>query len=868
MKNITHSKEKVNTSDFDIRNYLDLLGDRTKEGKYICPNCGGHNLSSNGKTGKYNCFNCKDTKAIFKAIKQKAGEWEEKWKKPARPENFKYFYYPDRNGKPLVRVKRIDHGNGKKKFSQQRWDADKGAYIPGLKGIDRENIPVYRCREVRQAIADGKKIFIVEGETSADALWELGIPATTNIGGSGKWKESDFQDLKGAKVVICPDRDITGIKHAEDIAKDFPDAKWLYAYPESGLWKRLNFGGGADVADWIKEHNLTAEDIYQAVEDKQRELKPAGQNESSDTGNSQPSVKFKPGSVKWDKSTGKWKISGTGSPAANKRFLLEELGVGDRLRLNTLKHEYEIDGKSVSEMYPSGVGYDLPTLIDETFGFYFTGALDKFYALIEQVATKFHPVRDYLRNLPLQSPDFINEFITKSLGITEPIKILMVRAWSIGAARRVLSDKPVKFDTALILKGPQGICKSTFFKVLAGEEFFGDDMGNVSDKDEKIKPHGNWLNEWAELENVCDKEKESRIKAYLSGTTDNIRPPYARSAKDLIRGFAICGTTNKNEFLTDQTGNRRFFVVRLPHKKGEKIDIDFVRQNRDKFWGAVITAAANNEPHWLNNEDAALAELEADKVVWRNPDVQDVLIPVFYEKLKAGDKKISRQEINDILERADKKQTVSQLDKFMSTYELTKKARNISYTRPGETFPKTNYRGFNLLDDDGQVPPKLLQAFKDFDLELSEKPVTSQSQDLVTNSETLTATESSHPVTETTDSIADDTFKPGDKVIDLESGEELVVTKETTQANGQYCWVKSEKRLEYKAPSWSLQLASQPSSPARAKKSLKPGDKVKILDKTGEKIGTFLKEMFEEFVVYFESPDKWFLYPESAVKPI
>lgn len=862
---IPNTAKNSNSTDFDIRNYLYLLGDRTKEGKYTCPHCGGHNLSINQKNGKYDCYNCNDTKAIFRAIKEKAGEWEDKWKKPPRPKETRQFHYLDRNGKPFVGVKRFDYGNGKKNCFQQQWDESKQEYIKGLDGINREDIPIYKYREVKQAIANNKTIFIVEGETTANALWNLDIPATCNIGGSGKWRESDSQDLQGAKVVICPDRDTEGIKHAERIAKDFLDAKWLYAYPESGLWKRLNSGGGADVADWIEDYNLTAEDILGAIEDEKRKLQPATEDKSST--NNQPVVKYKPNNIKWDKSAGSWKI-GAGSPRAIIKFLKEELKLDKRLRLNLLTMEYEIDGKPVSQICPNGVGSDLPILMDEYFNFYFTGALDKFYPMIERVATEFHPVRDYLGNLPLESSDFIDKFIAESLRITKPIHILMVRKWLIGTARRILSEEPIKFDTALILQGSQGILKSTFFEALAGADFFTDDMGNISDKDEKIKPHSSWIVEWAELENIFDKTKESNVKAYLTRKTDVIRLPYARSSRKMNRGFSVCGTTNKNEFLTDQTGNRRFWVIPLPHRKGEQIEIEYVRQNKDKLWGAVMNAINNNEPHWLDKDNAALAELEANKKVWRNPDVQDLLIPVFLGKLKAGVKKISRQEINDILDRNDKKQTPSQLDKFMSTYELTTGARNISYHRQGETSPKTNYRGFNLVDDDSQIPPKLLQAFEDFGLELSTEPVTSQSPNLVTNSETPGNTESSHSVTKTTASLATDKFKPGDKVIDLETGEKATVTKVAEHANGQQCWIESEKYQEQKVPAWGLTLAATAQTQPQTAKNLKPGDRVKVLDGTRTKVGTFLRMMMDNLIVHFGDPNKSFSYPSYLVESI
>lgn len=193
-------------------------------------------------------------------------------KKATRPKQRRTWSYPDRNGNPLVRVIRIDDGaGGKPKRWQERWNGNE--WVKGLKGIKRAEIPIYRYTEVREAIADRKTIFIVEGETCADALWYLGLPATTNIGGSGKWRSSDTQDLEEAKkIVLCPDRDEPGIKHMETIATDFKDAQWLYAFPNSPLWHKLPLSGGLDVADWIEGYNLTKAQIWEAIEPYRQEL--------------------------------------------------------------------------------------------------------------------------------------------------------------------------------------------------------------------------------------------------------------------------------------------------------------------------------------------------------------------------------------------------------------------------------------------------------------------------------------------------------------------------------------------------------------------------------------------------------------------
>jgi putative DNA primase/helicase len=102
---------------------------------------------------------------------------------------------------------------------------------------------------------------------------DLGLLATTSIGGAKKWQPSDSVDLKGANLTICPDMDAPGMSHAALIALDFPDAKWLYAYPDSGFWNNLPKSGGRDVADWIADYKLTKEAILASVEPRRSEAK-------------------------------------------------------------------------------------------------------------------------------------------------------------------------------------------------------------------------------------------------------------------------------------------------------------------------------------------------------------------------------------------------------------------------------------------------------------------------------------------------------------------------------------------------------------------------------------------------------------------
>lgn len=228
--------------------------------------------------------------------------------KQPKQSNTRTWEYLDPTGNKLVRVVRIDpqkiiwqeywleHPDLAKFRTEGYWvklsqkDYDKGKCTQAqwelfnqLKEEKRQHIPIYRYHEIQKAISENKTIFIVEGESCADKLWELGIPATTNIGGSKKWRSSHTQDLlEGSRersavpsIVLCPDRDKPGVEHTERIYQDFPHAQWLYAFPLSPLWNvSLPHSNGLDIEDWIDElkhsyrlsDNQIVKTIYSSIE--------------------------------------------------------------------------------------------------------------------------------------------------------------------------------------------------------------------------------------------------------------------------------------------------------------------------------------------------------------------------------------------------------------------------------------------------------------------------------------------------------------------------------------------------------------------------------------------------------------------------
>ena len=147
--------------------------------------------------------------------------------------------YTDVNGNLLFQVVRRTG----KKFKQRRPDPSKpGEWIWNLRNVT----PVlYRLPQLTQADPD-EWVFVVEGEKDVERLLSLGLLATTNSQGAGKWVPGYNRWLRGRKVAIVPDNDDAGRQHAELVGKSlYGEATELRALTLPGLAHR------GDVSDWL-----------------------------------------------------------------------------------------------------------------------------------------------------------------------------------------------------------------------------------------------------------------------------------------------------------------------------------------------------------------------------------------------------------------------------------------------------------------------------------------------------------------------------------------------------------------------------------------------------------------------------------------
>ncbi len=213
--------------------------------------------------------------------------------------------------------------------------------------------------------------------------------------------------------------------------------------------------------------------------------------------------------------------------------------------------------------------------------------------------TSYHPVRDYLEALEWDQEPRLDFWLDDLCGVDRtPYSMAVGRRWMISAIARIM-DPGCKVDHALILEGPQGGKKSTLFAALFNP-WFTDDVDTLGSKDSAMQIRGVWCVELSELDSMR-RSDITTIKAFISRRVDRFRPPYGRALVEAPRTVVFAGSTNRDQYLADETGGRRFWCIRA-----RTLDPKGATAQRDQLWAEALTAYRAGEAWWL--EEEALVE--------------------------------------------------------------------------------------------------------------------------------------------------------------------------------------------------------------------------------------------------------------------
>jgi len=288
----------------------------------------------------------------------------------------------------------------------------------------------------------------------------------------------------------------------------------------------------------------------------------------------------------------------------------------NRIRYNEFSNVVEVDGVEIIDENETGIAMWL----DRVYGLEVT--TPKAAEAIRYVAKKqpCHPVRDYLEEVQWDGTVRVDRMFQEYFGCRESkLYEEISRRWLIGMVARIFQPG-CKVDTVVILAGPQGIMKSTALKTMAvKDEFFSDSALDMRSKDAyQAISGGVWIYELAELASIRPRDAET-VKAFLSSRQDRFRPAYGRNMVTRKRQTVFAGTTNEAEFLSDNTGNRRWHVIKCGQVNIPKLGADI-----NQIWAEAVALYRNNERWWL--DASASFELEEAQQEFRQQDSWEIAI--------------------------------------------------------------------------------------------------------------------------------------------------------------------------------------------------------------------------------------------------
>lgn len=490
----------------------------------------------------------------------------------------------------------------------------------GLGGKHRKDLKsVYGdLRVLNKAIAEGKPIFIPEGEKDTDSLTKRGYIALT-YGGSGDW-QSEFATLfKGAKVYILADNDEPGRKVANAILSDLKgvakSAKVIVPVPDIPK---------ADISDYFAA-GRSNEDFEKLIQSAVTDITigdsvPKGVFLNLD--DVRQMLMYK---VEYDKD-GNEKSRKLIQSVKNFEIVLEnDSRLKGKIKFDEFSQQTFLMGNTPWEKsrnnYRAWSSFDDSALFSVLQSDYGLNNRNDYFDALKNVAmrNKFHPVRDLLNSLQWDGQEHIKGLLPDYLGAEDTEYTYQVwRLWMLGAISRIFQPG-CKFDYTVIFQGRQGIGKSTFLQLMAlNDEWFNDSLDSLDSDKAAQSLMGSWIVELAELKSLARTAGGvDSVKRFLTSTQDKYRVPYERRADIFLRQSVFAGTTNKNDFLQDETGNRRFLIVQTGVNEPKKNLFDSEAMSDIKAaWAEAVHIYKTENPKLLLPESCRkqAEELQAESM--------------------------------------------------------------------------------------------------------------------------------------------------------------------------------------------------------------------------------------------------------------
>lgn len=486
------------------------------------------------------------------------------------------------------------------------WSFQNNEWI--MKWYESEIKPIYNAQLLKKY--PEKSILIVEGEKTADAATKL-LPdfvCITWMGGSSSAGKIDVENLKGRKVCIWPDNDNPGFNAVEKIKKKL---KGVASYVGVVDPKPLGVCKGWDLADFNDEKcEIDLDTILMFIEDAKNQL---DDFEVVDI-------------LSFPFLSSKDKIINT---YENIEHLLNFYKI--QPRFNELRKEIEatIPHKNFTK------ANEAKLLLAEVTSLCNKNGVPRIDipSWLMMIADKnsYNPVWDYLTSKSWDGICRKKDFFQTIEVDDASNRDFILERWMRGAVASGISKSGLAHHGVLTILGKQGCGKSSWIKKLTPLNLklaLPDFTFNPHDKDLIITATKYWITELSEVASTHRKADVDALKSFISRDLDTYRCPYDRADTEAPRKTAFVATVNDNEFLKDDTGNRRWWVIEAK-SLNYLHDLDMQQvwaQFHDEVKKGEIFHLTSNEIQQLNktNEQylptSSIFEMISERFAWEEPE--------------------------------------------------------------------------------------------------------------------------------------------------------------------------------------------------------------------------------------------------------
>jgi len=241
------------------------------------------------------------------------------------------------------------------------------------------------------------------------------------------------------------------------------------------------------------------------------------------------------------------------------------------------------------------------------------------------LAREYNPVKEWIDSVPwdghTRMQRFLNSLVTHD---SNQLKEMLMRKWLISCLAAAYEENGVELEGILVLQGAQGLGKTLWFKRLCdydrGWLLEGATL-NPSDKDSVKRAVSHWIVELGEIESTFKKSDIDQLKAFVTAKTDELRLPYDRAFTTYQRRTAFYASVNAREFLTDTSGNRRFWVLAV-----KDIDVNH-GVDMQQLWAEVKeTMYIKGQKNWFLSPDEREMLNESNEIYRTQSSVEDLLL--------------------------------------------------------------------------------------------------------------------------------------------------------------------------------------------------------------------------------------------------